>query len=373
MIHFVLVKSNSFTIKYYKIKHGLEVGDKINIILYEEISKLDQLPCQALIFCDFERLSSEQLELVCNISKEIREKHPTLAIYNDPCRFVSRFQLLRKLYEEGLNVFNAYRLDEPRETIRYPVFLREENEHTGTLTPLLKTNREIDTHTVFLKLLGYDSSSLIIVEYCDISSEDGQFHKYSGFRIGDRFLPKILDLDSQWMVKSGRSLEFKERFFKDLTSFVEQNPHKAWLQKVFHHANIEYGRADYGMLGNRPQLWEINSNPSFGGVSRRRKEKEKQLGPDFHAIMTRYRKIKEPTHESIRAGYREMNQREVIVLDLKSCRGIDSMMKPDRRRDMMRKIHMWMGTNLTPYKEIIKIYRFLLWSFVRFLSLLKLI
>jgi hypothetical protein len=32
---------------------------------------------------------------------------------------------------------------------------------------------------------------------------------------------------------------------------------------MFDLARIEYGRIDYGMLNGRPQLWEINTNPTI--------------------------------------------------------------------------------------------------------------
>jgi hypothetical protein len=42
---------------------------------------------------------------------------------------------------------------------------------------------------------------------------------------------------------------------------LEQNPFAEHLRKVFDVAGIEYGRADFGFLNGRIQVFEINTNP----------------------------------------------------------------------------------------------------------------
>jgi hypothetical protein len=43
--------------------------------------------------------------------------------------------------------------------------------------------------------------------------------------------------------------------------YLETNPHEQDLRKIFRLARIDYGRIDYAMLGDRLQVWEINTNP----------------------------------------------------------------------------------------------------------------
>ena len=46
--------------------------------------------------------------------------------------------------------------------------------------------------------------------------------------------------------------------------YCETNPHEAWIREIFRLARIDYGRIDYGMLDGKPQVWEINTNPTIG-------------------------------------------------------------------------------------------------------------
>ena len=44
-------------------------------------------------------------------------------------------------------------------------------------------------------------------------------------------------------------------------TFVETNPFGPAMLNVFNIAGIDYGRVDFGLVGGRPQIYEINSNP----------------------------------------------------------------------------------------------------------------
>lgn len=44
-------------------------------------------------------------------------------------------------------------------------------------------------------------------------------------------------------------------------AFLSGNPHADLLGPAFEAAGIGYGRADYAMIGGRPQVFEINTNP----------------------------------------------------------------------------------------------------------------
>ena len=64
MIYFLLDKTNSFTIQNYKSYRGKDISDRIEIILYEEIEKLNNLEATTLIFSDLDRLNTLQLQKV---------------------------------------------------------------------------------------------------------------------------------------------------------------------------------------------------------------------------------------------------------------------------------------------------------------------
>jgi hypothetical protein len=44
--------------------------------------------------------------------------------------------------------------------------------------------------------------------------------------------------------------------------YVETNPHRDQLEKVFELGGIEYGRIDYCVVDGRVQTFEINTNPT---------------------------------------------------------------------------------------------------------------
>jgi len=44
---------------------------------------------------------------------------------------------------------------------------------------------------------------------------------------------------------------------------VATNPHVELLRPLFDAAAVDYGRIDYSLLGDRVQVWEINTNPTI--------------------------------------------------------------------------------------------------------------
>jgi hypothetical protein len=94
-------------------------------------------------------------------------------------------------------------------------------------------------------LRGRRVSELLIVEFCDTSDERGRFRKYSAFKVGNRIIPRYLQVSDEWMIKTGTRVADAEAVAADRT-YLEKNPHESWLRDVFALAGIEYGRIDYG-------------------------------------------------------------------------------------------------------------------------------
>ena len=72
--------------------------------------------------------------------------------------------------------------------------------------------------------------------------------------------------------------------------FVADNPFGPELRKVFDLAGIEYGRADFGLVGGRPQIYEINTNPNMkltdpAAVNRRRNDSTELFRVNYIAAM----------------------------------------------------------------------------------------
>ncbi|HWB57900.1 MAG TPA: hypothetical protein VG733_00345, partial [Chthoniobacteraceae bacterium] len=108
---------------------------------------------------------------------------------------------------------------------------------------------------------GVPLSSLIVIEYANEPVREGQFRKLSAFRIGREIVPHFSVNDGQWLVKYGRMDPSIEDLYLEEQRMLEANPYAEHLQKVFDVAGIEYGRADFGLLKGRIQVYEINTNP----------------------------------------------------------------------------------------------------------------
>ena len=142
------------------------------------------------------------------------------------------------------------------------------------------------------------------MEFCDTSEGDGEFRKFSAFKVGDHIIPCHLLVARHWCVKSGRS-ETTEASLLAGRKFVEDNPHGEWLAQIFGVAGIDYGRVDYGVLNGRPQVWEINLNPTIGrGAGGGRNS---TLPATLRTLREHHR---EAFHSRLRAAFSALDARE---------------------------------------------------------------
>jgi hypothetical protein len=49
--------------------------------------------------------------------------------------------------------------------------------------------------------------------------------------------------------------------YEDELRLIRDNPFEAALQPAFELAGIEYGRADFGLVSGKVEIYEINTNP----------------------------------------------------------------------------------------------------------------
>ena len=105
------------------------------------------LPASSYVFADLDRLDMEATERIALLRRVLQDAGPRVRLFNDPIRFMRRFEPLRHLYAWGLNDFNVYRLADIREVQRFPVFLRAEDGHAGSLTPLLRYSEQLERAT----------------------------------------------------------------------------------------------------------------------------------------------------------------------------------------------------------------------------------
>ncbi len=180
---------------------------------------------------------------------------------NDPALFLGRYGLLRGLCRAGINDFNAYRVDSAERPSRWPVFLRLEGNHAAPVSGLLRSEQELEDALQRAIDDGAPRSALLIIEYAAEPQESGIYRKLSVFRIGERLLGYTCAHDDNWLVKYGKYGIATPSLYDEEYSLVAQNPYGAAMKLAFDLAGIEYGRVDFGLVGGKPQVYEINSNP----------------------------------------------------------------------------------------------------------------
>ena len=235
----------------------------------------ERLPAGTYIFTDLDRLPLPSLQAAAERYRELRDKG--FRVLNDPAQAMKRFGLLRALNRAGINDFDAYSVESLDRPKRWPVFLRLEGDHQRPLSGLLNTPEELDEALQSAVDAGVPRSALIIIEYAAEPVATGLFRKLSVFRVGDQMLGYTCVHDDQWIVKYGKKGIATPEMYEEEYRFVADNPFGPELRKVFDLAGIEYGRADFGLVGGKPQIYEINTNPNMklidpAAVNRRRND-----------------------------------------------------------------------------------------------------
>lgn len=232
---------------------------QIRPIPYEHLFKAKSLQTGTYIFSDIERLNPEQAEIAAQVWKDLSEAGKAVRILNHPTYSMRRYELLRTLYERGSNKSNIYRITECRTPQRFPVFIRGENDHAGSISPLLQTPEELEDAIHKIVNKGHSRENKVITEFCDTSDEKGIFRKYSALIVGDQIIPRHMFFSKNWMLKKPDLID--EEMLLEEQQYIKENPHKEQLREIFHLARINYGRIDYSILNGVIQVWEINTNP----------------------------------------------------------------------------------------------------------------
>jgi hypothetical protein len=263
MISYWVTREGSFGIAAYQENRGRAIADRFRTLVYDDIEHVVRFPAGTQIFSALDRLTDGQREAAASIWDAHARAVPSATRLNDPRRVLLRFQLLEALRAENVNSYRVFRATDLKSLDTFPVFVRHMYDHSGPKTGLLTTRRDVVRALLALRLRGYRLRDLMIVEFCDTSIQDGLFRKFSAFKVGGAIIPSHFMASHHWCVKSGWDEPTEERIREGMR-FVEENPHKEWLRRVFSIGGIDYGRVDYGVLNGVPQVWEINLNPTIG-------------------------------------------------------------------------------------------------------------
>ncbi|APR81589.1 Hypothetical protein A7982_06938 [Minicystis rosea] len=258
MIYYLVTRHHRYTMGDYLASWGRDLGAMVRVVPYGALPANRDLPAGTYVFSDLERTTALQRHLLAAVADQLAA-HPGIRLVNHPIRSLRRYELLQRLHADGSNRFAARRATDLDAPLRYPVFVRLENEHNGSLTGLIHGEPDLQRTLTVLVMEGHDPRDLLVVEHCDTADGEGIYRKYSAFRIGDRILPRHVLFSRQWMLKDVDLLE--PHHVEEIRAYCRENPHEAQIRALFDAADIHYGRIDYALQDGAIQVWEINTNP----------------------------------------------------------------------------------------------------------------
>ena len=262
MIFFVVQEDRSFGFRYFLEDRTEAQRRRFQILPSDRLLRGHAFTPGTYVFA-LDNLLPAERTYYGQLWSQLGRHRPGVRLLNDPRETMGRLALLQALYAAGLSRVQAVRATEPVESLRFPVFLREETGHGGNLTPLLHSPGEVARALRKLTLRGFCRRELLAVEFCDTANASGVYRKYSAYVVGDRVIPRCLEFGSDWMVKHDPLTYDADRIAEE-REYVASNPHDAPLREIFSLARVQYGRIDYALLDGRLQVWEINLNPTIG-------------------------------------------------------------------------------------------------------------
>ncbi|MBY0382635.1 MAG: hypothetical protein K2W78_12030 [Xanthobacteraceae bacterium] len=262
MIVLITARGHGYTLRSIRNgKFGFPTP-ALKIVSYDAMLRARRVPRATYIFSDIERLSPFELRMASELYRAMQARG--LKCLNDPARVKSRFGLLRTLHREGINPFNCYRADEYPEPARFPVFIRYESDHGVPLSLLLDSQSALDAALKSLESDGIPQRGVVVTEYCAESGSTGLFSKWGAFRIGGPPFVDHVAVEKNWLVKYGKWDDLTDEIVRDEHDAVSANRVSAALARAFDLANIEFGRADFAIIGGETVIYEINTNPYIG-------------------------------------------------------------------------------------------------------------
>jgi hypothetical protein len=244
---------------------GRALGPETALVAYEDLARRRRFPAGTVIFADLERLSPPLTETAGFVRSSLARECPACRLLNHPLRSLRRFELLRRLYELGINDFDVYRVTEARRPARFPVFLREESEHGQIVPRLLRGEEELDAAIDELTEEGLCRDDKLIVEFADGADDSGTYHRYGAFVIGKKIVPSSLDFSTSWVTRNSHPAErfATPQHLEAEDRYLRENPHRDLLLRIAGLAKIDYGRIDYAFHDGRIRVFEINTNPEI--------------------------------------------------------------------------------------------------------------
>jgi hypothetical protein len=292
VIFFVAPVEQMWGLTEYLEQSGGSLCQRLAALTYDDLVANRQLPLGTYVFGAIDQLTPTEIEIASQCCEELTRVSPEIRLLNRPTEVLSRYRLLEVCFARRRNAFGVLRASEFSGCRRFPVFVRPEHEHTGSLTPLLHNRRQLARAIGKILLQGYRLRDLIIVEYCHTADASGIFRQYCAAVVGDRVIPQALIHNRNWITKwAGRILDADTA--NEQLAYVEGNPHAEWLLETFALAKTAYGLTNYGVKDGVPQVWEINTNPTIvrrtGAPSTMTDEQWRMVAPAQNGFLQRFR------------------------------------------------------------------------------------
>ncbi len=262
MIFYVATAEHLYTINSYLEQWGKDLRGEVEPIAYADLLRRENLPRAVYVFSDMDRVPAPMAMRAAARWERLASALPPGALLNHPVRSMQRFELLRSLYDAGINRFDAMRATEPRRPTRFPVFVRRESGFIaeGKEPRVFNDAAALQAGLRRAADAGIDLRGMIIVEQLDTAGAGGIHRKYGAFYVAGRVIPRHLMFSRSWVVKVADLLD--PALLAEERRFIETNPHAEQIGRMFSIARIDYGRIDYWIDGDaRMQVWEINTNP----------------------------------------------------------------------------------------------------------------
>jgi len=118
----------------YLTQYGSHLSGRVVLLTYEELTRGKALPIGTYIFSAIDRLFPCERELAARFGQELSAASSNIILLNHPGRVLCRYELLRKCFALERNRFDVYRATNLDRCQKFPVFIRPENEHKGSIT-----------------------------------------------------------------------------------------------------------------------------------------------------------------------------------------------------------------------------------------------
>lgn len=182
-------------------------------------------------FADLERIRPEEWPWLRALERAF-DGDGRFTLLNRPGRYAPRRVFQDRLRALGLQDFRTAPASAPPADLRFPVFLRWEDDHQGPWGGLLAEGTALEAAVAAARRTDPDRfPRLLVVEHLDCRDADGLVRKYGVVKAGAALVPRHVQFSAHWVVKrvdvvTDATVAEEEAWFAAL-------PHAAALEAAF--------------------------------------------------------------------------------------------------------------------------------------------